>query len=83
MAPVPGLRWSLLGILCSALALHNVLRSGPVTLVEELRLRYGVDYTGVGNVIGAYTLAYGVAQLTAGLLTTRVGSKRLLTPIGE
>lgn len=75
---MPALRWSLLGILCSALALHNVLRSGPVTLVDELRLRYGVDYTGIGNVIGAYTLAYGVAQLTAGLLTVRVGSKRLL-----
>jgi predicted MFS family arabinose efflux permease len=70
--------WATLVILCGALALHNVLRSGPVALVDELRLRYAVDYTGVGNVIGAYTLAYGAAQLTAGLLTTRVGPKRLL-----
>lgn len=65
-------------ILCGALALHNGLRIGPVTLVEELRLRYSVDYAGVGNVIGAYTLAYGLAQLTAGLLTDRFGAKRLL-----
>jgi predicted MFS family arabinose efflux permease len=65
-------------ILCSALALHNALRIGPVTLVEELRARYGADYTQVGNVIGAYTLAYGGAQLTAGLLTNHVAPKRLL-----
>jgi predicted MFS family arabinose efflux permease len=75
---VPGVPWPRLLILCSALALHNILRSGPVTLVDELRARYGVDYTGVGNVIGAYTLAYGIAQLGAGLLTARVGPKRLL-----
>jgi predicted MFS family arabinose efflux permease len=75
---VPGPAWPRLLILCSTLALHNIQRIGPVTLVDELRARYGADYTGIGNVIGAYTLAYGIAQLTAGLLTMRVGSKRLL-----
>jgi predicted MFS family arabinose efflux permease len=75
---VPGPAWPRLLILCSTLALHNIQRIGPVTLVDELRARYGTDYTGIGNVIGAYTLAYGIAQLTAGLLTMRVGSKRLL-----
>ena len=65
-------------ILCGALALHNGLRIGPVTLVDELKARYAVDYASVGNVIGAYTLAYGFAQLTAGLLTNRFGSRRLL-----
>src|SRR5262245_8888184 len=71
-------RWSLMPILRSTLALHNGLRIGPVTLVEELRTRYGADYTQVGNVIGAYTLAYGAAQLTAGLLTNRVAPRSLL-----
>jgi predicted MFS family arabinose efflux permease len=65
-------------VLCSVLALHNAMRIGPVTLIEELRGRYGVDYAGVGNVVGAYTLAYGFAQLAAGLLTDRVGSRRLM-----
>jgi predicted MFS family arabinose efflux permease len=65
-------------ILCGTLALHNALRIGPVPLVEELRARYGVDYAGAGNVIGAYTLSYGFAQLLAGLLTDRVGPKRLM-----
>lgn len=71
-------RWPAMLILCGALALHNGLRIGPVTLVDELRLRYGVDYAGVGNVIGAYTLAYAFAQLAAGLLTARYGAKRLM-----
>ncbi len=65
-------------VLCSALALHNALRIGPVTLVDELRARYAADYAAVGNVIGAYTLAYAFAQLTAGFLTDRFGSKRLM-----
>ena len=65
-------------MLCGVLALHNAMRIGPVPLVEELRDRYGVDYAGVGNVIGAYTLAYGFAQLAAGLLTDRFGSRRLM-----
>jgi MFS transporter, DHA1 family, inner membrane transport protein len=65
-------------MLCGALALHNAVRLAPVPLVEELRARYGADYTGIGNVIGAYTLAYGFAQLLAGLLTARFGPKRLM-----
>jgi MFS family permease len=65
-------------VLCGVLALHNAMRTGPVTLIEELRGRYGVDYAGVGTVVGAYTLAYGFAQLVAGLLTDRVGSRRLM-----
>jgi MFS family permease len=65
-------------VLCGVLALHNAMRTGPVTLIEELRGRYGADYAGVGNVVGAYTLAYGFAQLTAGLLTDRFGSRRLM-----
>jgi len=72
------IRWPVMLILCGALALHNVLRIAPVTLVDELRARYGVDYAGVGNVIGAYTLAYAFAQVTAGFLTDRFGPKRLL-----
>jgi predicted MFS family arabinose efflux permease len=65
-------------VLCGALALHNALRIGPVPLVDELRARYGVDYAGVGNVLGAYTFSYGLAQLASGVLTDRFGSRRLL-----
>jgi predicted MFS family arabinose efflux permease len=51
-------------ILMSALALHNGLRIGPVTLVDELRARYAADYARVGNVIGAYNTG---GQLAASL----------------
>ena len=70
--------WGALLVLCGVLALHNAMRIGPVTLVEEFRGRYGTDYAGVGNIVGAYTLAYGFSQLAAGLLTDRVGSRRLM-----
>jgi MFS family permease len=70
--------WDRLLVLCGVLALHNAMRIGPVTFIEELRDRYGVDYAGVGNVVGAYTLAYGFAQLAAGLLADRLGSRRLM-----
>jgi MFS family permease len=65
-------------VLCGLLALHNAMRIGPITFIEELRGRYGADYAAAGNVVGAYTLAYGVAQLLAGLLADRVGSRRLM-----
>jgi MFS family permease len=70
--------WAALVVACGVLAFHNAMRIGPVTLVEELRARYGADYAGIGNVVGAYTLAYGFAQLGAGLLTDRLGSRRLM-----
>jgi MFS family permease len=70
--------WLMLLVLCSVLALHNAMRIGPVPLIEELRGRYGADHATVGNVVGAYTLAYGFAQLAAGLLTDRFGSRRLM-----
>ena len=70
--------WGRLLVLCGVLALHNAMRIGPVTFIEELRGRYGVDYAGAGNVVGAYTLAYGFAQLLAGLLADRIGSRRLM-----
>src|SRR5262249_49362160 len=47
--PVPGFRWRTMLVLCGALALHNALRLGPAPLVEELRGRYGADYTDIGN----------------------------------
>ncbi len=77
-APSPSPPWAALLVVCGLLALHNVMRTAPVTLVEELRLRYAVDYARIGNVIGAYTLTYGLAQLAAGLLTDRAGSRRLM-----
>lgn len=73
-----GVRWSIVLVLCGTLGLHNGSRIGPSALIEELRGRYDVDYAGVGNVVGAYTMTYALSQLSAGFLTDRYGSRRLL-----
>jgi predicted MFS family arabinose efflux permease len=72
------LGWLGVLVLCASLGLHNGSRIAPVPLIEEFRLRYGVDYASVGAAIGAYTLSYAFAQLVAGLLTDRLGSLRLV-----
>lgn len=71
-------RWSVVLVLCATLGLHNGSRIAPAPLLDELRLRYGVDYAGAGNIIGAYTITYAVSQVSAGILTDRFGSRRLL-----
>jgi predicted MFS family arabinose efflux permease len=65
-------------LVCTSLGLHNGARMAPVPLIEEFRLRYGVEYASVGAVIGAYTVSYALAQLVAGVLTDRLGSRRLM-----
>lgn len=61
------------------LVLHNAQRMAPVSLFDELRLRFSTDYVGVGNLFGAYLLTYAVSNIPAGILADRVSNKHLLT----
>lgn len=70
--------WFIVAVLAATLGLHNGSRIGPASLIDELRVHFNVDYGGVGNLIGGYTLTYAFAQLSAGFLTDRFGSRRLL-----
>ena len=72
------LGWLGVLVLCASLGLHNGSRISPVPLIEEFRVRYGVDYAGVGIAIGAYTLSYAFAQLVAGVAADRLGNRRLI-----
>jgi len=72
------LGWLGVLVLCASLGLHNGSRIAPVPLIEEFRLRYQADYASVGTAIGAYTLSYAFAQLVAGILADRLGSRRLI-----
>ena len=72
------LGWLGVLVLCASLAIHNGARMAPTPLIEELRVRYDGDYASVGTAIGAYTLSYAFAQLVAGVLVDRLGSKRLI-----
>jgi MFS family permease len=72
------LGWLGVLVLCASLGLHNGSRISPVPLIEEFRVRYGVDYAGVGIAIGAYTLTYAFAQLLAGVAADRLGNLKLV-----
>jgi MFS family permease len=72
------LGWLGVLVLCASLGLHNGSRISPVPLIEEFRVRYGVDYAGVGVAIGAYTLTYAFAQLVAGVAADRLGNLKLI-----
>jgi predicted MFS family arabinose efflux permease len=72
------LGWLAVTVLCASLAIHNSARIAPTPLIEELRVRYDADYASVGAAIGAYTLSYTFAQLVAGVLADRLGSRRLI-----
>ncbi len=66
-------------ILGSLLVLHNAQRLLPVPLFDELRLRLNTDYVGVGNLFGAYVLAYALFTIPAGLLVDRYENRRVIT----
>jgi MFS family permease len=72
------LGWLGVLVLCASLGLHNGSRIAPTPLIEEFRLRYDADYASVGTAIGAYTLSYAFAQLVAGVLADRLGSRLLI-----
>ncbi len=70
--------WATVTVLCSLLALHNAQRMAPVALYEELKVRLSVDYVGVGNLFGAYLIAYAVCNIPAGMLADRFDARRLV-----
>jgi MFS family permease len=74
---VPG--WITVCILCSLLVLHNAQRLAPVPLMDELRLHWGTDYTGTGNLFGAYMVTYALFSIPAGVLADRMDAKRLVS----
>ncbi len=70
--------WATVTVLCSLLALHNAQRMAPVALYEELKVRLSVDYVGVGNLFGAYLIAYALCNIPAGMLADRFDARRLV-----
>lgn len=60
------------------LVVHNAHRMGVVTLFDELRLRFGTDYAGVGTLFSAYVFGYAIAQSLVGLVGDRYNAKRML-----
>ncbi len=60
------------------LALHNANRFGIAGVFGPLRLRFHGAYAAVGNLFGAYPLAYACSQIPVGYLADRVDPRRLI-----
>lgn len=73
--PRSGLLLLTIGLL---LALHNANRFGIAAIFGPLRLRFHGAYAAVGNLFGAYPLAYACAQIPVGYLADRVDPRRLI-----
>ena len=58
---------------------HHVLTALIVPLLPYIRGEFGLSYTQTGVISASFTIAYGIAQLPAGWLADRVGSRLLLT----
>jgi MFS family permease len=58
---------------------HHVLTALIVPLLPYIRGEFGLSYAQTGVLSAAFTIAYGIAQLPAGWLADRLGSRVLLT----
>jgi len=58
---------------------HHLVNALPVPLLPMIRSDFALSYTQAGFIISAFSLSYGIAQLPAGWLADRVGSRLLIT----
>ncbi len=60
---------------------HHLMGALLTPLLPFIRNEFALDYTQVGGLVSAFTIAYGVSQLPGGWLADRLGA-RLLIVIG-
>lgn len=65
-------------LLAMMLVVHNAQRMGVVTLFDDLRLRFSIDYGGAGTLFSAYVFGYAIAQSVVGIFGDRYNAKRML-----
>jgi len=58
---------------------HHLLTALLVPLLPFIRDEFALDYAQAGWVVAAFSLSYGIAQLPAGWLADRIGSRALVT----
>jgi MFS family permease len=58
---------------------QHLLTALLVPLLPFIRDEFALDYAQAGWVVAAFTLSYGIAQLPAGWLADRIGSRALIT----
>lgn len=70
--------WRVVAVLSANLALHNLQRFAPVSLFDEFRAAWDIDYTGAGALFAAYLIAYAAMLFPMGMLADRFDNKKLL-----
>jgi MFS family permease len=70
--------WRVVAVLAANLALHNLQRFAPVSLFDEFRAAWNIDYTGAGALFAAYLIAYAAMLFPMGMLADRFDNKKLL-----
>jgi MFS family permease len=58
---------------------HHLTASLVQPLTPFIRDEFSLDYTQIGWMMSAYTLAYGLSHLPAGLLSDRLGPRLMIT----
>ncbi len=58
---------------------HHLLAALLIPLLPFIRDDFVLDYTQVGWLVSAFTVAYGIGQLPAGWLADRIGSRAVIT----
>ena len=58
---------------------HHLIAALLQPLSPFIRDDFNLDYTQVGWVVSAFTIAYGISQLPAGWLADRIGTRTLIT----
>ncbi len=58
---------------------HHLLTALPTPLLPFIRDDFALDYVQSGMVVSAFSLAYGIGQLPAGVLADRIGARILIT----
>jgi len=58
---------------------HHLLAALLIPLLPFIRDDFALNYTQIGWVVSAFTIAYGISQLPAGWLADRLGPRTLIT----
>lgn len=71
-----GLRWLAFSIFVLATALNYLDRQVLAALAPEIRAEFGIDNTGYGLLLSAFSITYALSAPAAGLLIDRIGLNR-------
>ncbi len=69
---------SLLPLFVAAHFTHHLMNAVAVPLLPMIRTTFDLSYTKSGLLLSAFTLTYGFAQLPAGWIANRIGSRHLI-----